>query len=97
MTPRPRLVLASTSPYRRALLERLGLEFTVADPAVVVSIRVLKPWVGVLSRLTVVADANAPVPPGTQPGVGGVKLDPNAITGAVQPNPGGTVVYYRVD
>lgn len=30
----PRLVLASTSPYRRALLERLGLEFSVADPAV---------------------------------------------------------------
>ncbi len=34
MTPRPRLVLASTSPYRRALLQRLGLEFSVADPAV---------------------------------------------------------------
>lgn len=28
------LVLASTSPYRRALLERLGLPFSVADPGV---------------------------------------------------------------
>jgi septum formation protein len=28
------LILASTSPYRRALLERLGLDFTVADPGV---------------------------------------------------------------
>lgn len=27
-----RLVLASTSPYRRALLERLGIPFTVANP-----------------------------------------------------------------
>jgi septum formation protein len=26
------LVLASTSPYRRALLQRLGIEFTVVDP-----------------------------------------------------------------
>jgi septum formation protein len=34
MTPRPRLVLASTSPYRRALLQRLGIAFSVADPAV---------------------------------------------------------------
>jgi septum formation protein len=31
---RPRLVLASTSPYRRALLERLGLAFEVRDPGV---------------------------------------------------------------
>lgn len=30
----PRLVLASTSPYRRALLERLRLPFTVARPEV---------------------------------------------------------------
>ncbi|HXQ31430.1 MAG TPA: nucleoside triphosphate pyrophosphatase [Steroidobacteraceae bacterium] len=30
----PRLVLASTSPYRRALLERLGLRFEVLNPAV---------------------------------------------------------------
>lgn len=30
--PHPPLVLASTSPYRRALLERLRLEFTVASP-----------------------------------------------------------------
>lgn len=29
-----RLVLASTSPYRRALLERLGLEFVIARPRV---------------------------------------------------------------
>jgi 7-methyl-GTP pyrophosphatase len=29
-----RLVLASTSPYRRALLERLGIPFSVADPEV---------------------------------------------------------------
>jgi len=29
------LVLASTSPYRKSLLERLGLEFKVADPRVV--------------------------------------------------------------
>jgi hypothetical protein len=28
------LVLASTSPYRKALLERLGLPFTVAAPAI---------------------------------------------------------------
>jgi septum formation protein len=27
-----KLVLASTSPYRRELLERLGIPFTVADP-----------------------------------------------------------------
>jgi septum formation protein len=33
MRPQPRrLVLASTSPYRRALLERLGLAFDVAAP-----------------------------------------------------------------
>ncbi len=30
----PRLVLASTSPYRRQLLERLGVRFTVAAPDV---------------------------------------------------------------
>lgn len=30
----PALVLASTSPYRRQLLERLGLRFTTAAPAV---------------------------------------------------------------
>jgi septum formation protein len=30
----PRLVLASTSPYRRALLERLGIPFSVARPEV---------------------------------------------------------------
>jgi len=30
----PRLILASTSPYRRALLERLGLPFEVLPPAV---------------------------------------------------------------
>jgi septum formation protein len=29
---RPRLVLASTSPYRRALLDRLGLEFQCVSP-----------------------------------------------------------------
>lgn len=29
-----KLLLASTSPYRRALLERLGLPFTTADPGV---------------------------------------------------------------
>ena len=28
----PRLLLASSSPYRRALLERLGLPFTTASP-----------------------------------------------------------------
>ena len=32
--PLPRLILASTSAYRRALLERLGLPFTVARPEV---------------------------------------------------------------
>ncbi len=30
--PQPTLVLASTSPYRRLLLERLGLSFTTASP-----------------------------------------------------------------
>jgi septum formation protein len=30
----PGLVLASTSPYRRALLQRLGVPFSVADPEV---------------------------------------------------------------
>lgn len=34
MTPKRGLVLASTSPYRRALLQRLGIEFSVADPQV---------------------------------------------------------------
>jgi septum formation protein len=29
----PRLILASTSPYRRALLERLGVPFEIAAPA----------------------------------------------------------------
>jgi len=32
--PRPRLILASTSPYRRALLERLRVPFEVANPGV---------------------------------------------------------------
>ncbi len=32
--PQPPLVLASTSPYRRALLGRLGLTFTTASPEV---------------------------------------------------------------
>jgi septum formation protein len=32
MSPTPRLVLASTSPYRRRQLERLGLVFTQAAP-----------------------------------------------------------------
>ncbi len=32
--PAPRLVLASTSPYRRQLLERLGLPFEVRSPGV---------------------------------------------------------------
>jgi len=34
MTPPRRLVLASTSRYRRALLERLGIPFSVAHPEV---------------------------------------------------------------
>jgi septum formation protein len=34
MAQPPRLVLASTSRYRRALLERLGVAFSVADPSV---------------------------------------------------------------
>lgn len=34
MTLRQQLVLASTSRYRRALLERLGVAFSVADPEV---------------------------------------------------------------
>ena len=34
MAPPLRLVLASTSPYRRALLERLGVAFSIADPGV---------------------------------------------------------------
>jgi septum formation protein len=34
MNPAARIVLASTSPYRRALLTRLGLSFEVASPGV---------------------------------------------------------------
>jgi septum formation protein len=34
VTPAARLILASTSPYRRMLLERLGLEFTVESPGI---------------------------------------------------------------
>lgn len=34
MPDRPPLILASSSPYRRALLERLGLPFTSVSPAV---------------------------------------------------------------
>ncbi len=34
MTDTPRLVLASTSPYRRALLERLGVPFDAVAPTV---------------------------------------------------------------
>ena len=34
MSPQPPLILASTSPYRRELLERLGLPFTVEAPDV---------------------------------------------------------------
>lgn len=34
MSPEPRLILASTSPYRRALLARLGLEFEAVKPAI---------------------------------------------------------------
>ena len=34
MSARPRLILASTSPYRRELLARLGLPFDVAPPEV---------------------------------------------------------------
>lgn len=34
MTPRPPIILASTSPHRRLLLERLGLPFTALAPGV---------------------------------------------------------------
>lgn len=34
MSPKPALILASTSPFRRELLERLGLAFTVEAPEV---------------------------------------------------------------
>ncbi|HEV2700742.1 MAG TPA: Maf family protein [Steroidobacteraceae bacterium] len=34
MSPQPSLILASTSPFRRELLERLGLTFTVEAPDV---------------------------------------------------------------
>jgi len=34
MSPSPRLVLASTSPYRRELLQRLGIPFETANPGV---------------------------------------------------------------
>ncbi len=34
MSPQPTLILASTSPFRRELLERLGLPFTVESPEV---------------------------------------------------------------
>jgi len=31
-TPRPPLILASTSPFRRELLQRLGIDFSTAAP-----------------------------------------------------------------
>jgi septum formation protein len=34
MTPQASLILASSSPYRRALLERLGLPFTAVSPGI---------------------------------------------------------------
>jgi septum formation protein len=34
LSPQPPLILASTSPFRRELLERLGLAFTVENPEV---------------------------------------------------------------
>ena len=34
MAPRPTLILASTSPYRRSLLDRLSVAYVAADPAV---------------------------------------------------------------
>jgi septum formation protein len=39
MLPSRRLVLASTSPYRRELLTRLGVAFEFADPAVAEDVR----------------------------------------------------------
>lgn len=47
----PALVLASTSPYRRALLERLGLTFVTASPDVDESRRVGEPAQVLVLRL----------------------------------------------
>lgn len=47
----PVLILASTSAYRRALLERLGLPFRVASPGVDESRLAGEPALGLVSRL----------------------------------------------
>jgi len=47
------LILASTSPYRRALLERLGLPFSVVPPAVDETPRTREPPRALAARLAV--------------------------------------------
>jgi septum formation protein len=62
---RPSLVLASTSPYRRALLERLGLAFATASPAVDETRRPDEPAQALVLRL---AEAKARAVAAAHPG-----------------------------
>lgn len=58
-----RLVLASTSPYRKALLARLGLPFTTVAPNVEESVRADETPTGLAARLAL-AKARAVAQPG---------------------------------
>lgn len=61
----PRLILASTSPYRRELLNRLGLAFETADPEVDESRRAGETPEALVQRL---AEAKARAVAGRHPG-----------------------------
>jgi 7-methyl-GTP pyrophosphatase len=81
------LVLASTSRYRRALLERLGLPFSVADPGIVEERRAGEPPEAMARRL---AEAKALAVAGRFPGALIIGSDQVAVNGGeVLGKPGG--------
>lgn len=84
---RPCLVLASTSPYRRALLERLGLGFAAASPQVDETRRADEPAQTLVLRL---AEAKARAVAAAHPGAIIIGSDQVAcLDDAVLGKPGG--------
>jgi septum formation protein len=85
---RPRLVLASTSPYRRALLERLGVPFQCAPPNVDETGRSGEPALALAARL---ARAKAEAVAARFPGAVVIGSDQVAVLGEQQLGKPGTI------
>lgn len=88
MSPQPPLILASTSPYRRTLLERLGVPFAVEAPGVDEAYRAGEPP---MERALRLAAAKAEAVAVRHPGAVVVGSDQVAAAGGVILDKPGTV------